>query len=171
MRWLWIDRIIDHEPDKRLVAIKNVSLAEDHLHDYLVDGQVVMPGSLIIEGMAQTAGILVGTTSKFSEKVILAKITRASFDRDVTAGDSLRYDATIERVDAAGAATNGTVDRRVAGGDAWERIGRIELMFSHIDNNMAGKAFPEHNFVFSDNFKMILDTAGLSAFVCDATQA
>ncbi len=167
MRWLWIDRIINHEPNKRLVAIKNVSLAEEHLHDYIVDGQVVMPASLLIEGMAQTAGILVGTTSNFKEKVILAKITKASFDSDVTAGDTVRYDATIDRIDDAGAATSGTVDKRVAGGDAWERIGRIELMFSHIDNNMAGTEFPEHNFVFSDNFKMILDAAGLGNYLCN----
>jgi 3-hydroxyacyl-[acyl-carrier-protein] dehydratase len=166
MRWLWIDKIIDHVPNKRLVAIKNVSLAEEHLHDYIVDGQVIMPASLLIEGMAQTAGILVGTTSKFKEKVILAKITKATFDSDVTAGDMVRYDATIDRLDEAGAATTGTVDKRVAGGDAWERIGRVELMFSHIDNNMAGRAFPKHNFVFSDNFKMILKTAGLADLAC-----
>ena len=167
MRWLWIDRIINHEPDKRLVAVKNVSLAEEHLHDYTVDGQVVMPASLLIEGMAQTAGILVGTMSGFKEKVILAKITKATFDSDVTAGDSVRYDATIDRIDEAGAATSGTIDKRLAGGDAWERIGRIELMFSHIDNNLAGTAFPEHNFVFSDNFRMILDAAGLGEFICN----
>ena len=166
MRWLWIDKIIDHVPNKRLVAIKNVSLAEEHLHDYIVDGQVIMPASLLIEGMAQTAGILVGTTSRFKEKVILAKITKATFDSDVTAGDMVRYDATIDRLDEAGAATSGTVDKRVAGGDAWERIGRVELMFSHIDNNIAGRAFPKHNFVFSDNFKMILKTAGLADLAC-----
>ncbi|MDP7008161.1 MAG: hypothetical protein QGI78_01165 [Phycisphaerales bacterium] len=168
MRWLWIDRIIDYEADRRLVAIKNVSLAEEHLHDYLVDGQVVMPASLLIEGMAQTAGILVGTTSSFKEKVILAKITKATFQSDVTAGDTVRYDATLDRIDDGGAATIGTVDKRVAGGEAWERIGRIELMFSHIDNNLAGTAFPDHNFVFSDNFKMILETAGLGNLVCNA---
>ncbi|MEY4786704.1 MAG: hypothetical protein RL692_598, partial [Planctomycetota bacterium] len=34
MRWLWIDAILLHEPNARLVAIKNVSLAEDHLHQH-----------------------------------------------------------------------------------------------------------------------------------------
>ncbi len=161
MRWLWIDCIIEYEPDQRLVAIKNVSLAEEHLHDHLVDDKPIMPFSLMIEGMAQTAGILVGSVTRFKEKVILAKITRASLDCDVTAGDTLRYDANIDRIDDGGAATVGSIDRRVPGGDAWERIGKIELMFSHIDNNMSGISFPKHNFVFSDNFKMILDTAGL----------
>jgi len=162
MRWLWIDCIVEHEAEKRLVAIKNVSLAEDVLHDHVIDGKPIMPFSLMIEGMAQTAGILVGSTTRFKEKVILAKIAKASLDCDVTAGDTVRYDATIERIDDAGASTSGTIDRRVAGGEAWERIGRIELLFSHIDNNLAGTEFPAHNFVFSDNFKMILETAGLA---------
>jgi 3-hydroxyacyl-[acyl-carrier-protein] dehydratase len=139
-----------------------VSLAEDVLHDHVIDGKPIMPFSLMIEGMAQTAGILVGSTTRFKEKVILAKIAKASLDCDVTAGDTVRYDATIERIDDAGASTSGTIDRRVAGGEAWERIGRIELLFSHIDNNLAGTEFPAHNFVFSDNFKMILETAGLA---------
>jgi len=162
MRWLWIDCIVEYEAEKRLVAIKNVSLAEDVLHDHIIDGKPILPFSLMIEGMAQTAGILVGTTSRFKEKVILAKISKASLDCDVTAGDTVRYDATIDRLDEAGASTMGTIDRRVAGGDAWERIGRVELLFSHIDNNMAGTEFPKDNFVFSDNFKMILETAGLA---------
>jgi len=162
MRWMWIDCILEHEAGSRLVAIKNVSLAEEHLHDHLVDGKPIMPFSLMIEGMAQTAGIIVGSTSGFKEKVILAKIAKATLDCDVTVGDTIRYDATIEHIDTAGAKTMGIIDRRIAGGDAWERIGKVELLFSHIDNNMAGVSFPEHNFVFSDNFKMILDTAGLS---------
>ncbi len=167
MRWLWIDCIIEHEAGSRLVAIKNVSLAEDVLHDHTIGGKPIMPFSLMIEGMAQTAGILVGSTSKFKEKVILAKIATASLDCDVTAGDTIRYDATLDRIDAAGASTSGTIDRRIAGGEAWERIGRVELLFSHIDNNMAGTEFPENNFVFSDNFKMILDTAGLGELTCN----
>lgn len=165
MRWLWIDCIIEHESEKRLVAIKNISLAEDYLHDHLVDNRPVMPFSLMIEGMAQTAGILVGSISKFKEKVILAKITRATLDKDCTAGDTIRFEATVERIDQGGASTTGTVDRRVAGGDAWERIGEVELMFSHIDNNMGGIEFPDYNFVFSDNFKMILETAGLANLI------
>jgi len=165
MRWLWIDCIIEHEPETRLVAIKNVSLAEDYLHDYIIQDTVIMPFALIIEGMAQTAGILVGSVGRFREKVILAKIAKATLDCDVTAGDTLRYEACIDRIDDAGAVTNGNIDRRVAGGDAWERIGRIDLLFSHLDNNVAGVTFPEHNFVFSDNFKMILDNAGLSNLI------
>jgi 3-hydroxyacyl-[acyl-carrier-protein] dehydratase len=168
MRWMWIDRIVEFEPEHRMVAIKNVSLAEEHLHDHFPatgdeDALPVMPASLIIEGMAQTAGVLVGSVNRFQEKVILAKITRATLDADVFPGQTIRYDATIERIDSGGASTTGSVERRSNGveGEHWVSIGRIDLMFSHIDNNMAGLDFPEENFVFSDNFRTILRTAGL----------
>jgi len=78
MRWIWIDKFVEFESGKRAVAIKNVSLAEEHLHDHF-PGYPVMPQSLLIEAMAQTSGILVGEARNFKEKVILAKITRAVF--------------------------------------------------------------------------------------------
>ena len=79
MRWWWIDKFVEFESGKRAVAIKNLSLAEEHLHDHF-PGFPVMPPSLMIEGMAQTAGILVGEARDFAEKVILAKVRRAVFN-------------------------------------------------------------------------------------------
>jgi 3-hydroxyacyl-[acyl-carrier-protein] dehydratase len=170
MRWMWIDRIVGFEPEARLVAIKNVSLAEEHLHDHFPasgghGALPVMPASLMIEGMAQTAGILVGSVRRFSEKVILAKIVRATFDADVFAGQTIRYDARLERVDDLGAATTGTVERLDHATGAWQTIGRVDLMFSHIDQNRAGLEFPEENFVFSDNFRTILRATALEDLV------
>ena len=174
MRWMWIDRIVEFESEQRMVAIKNVSLAEEHLHDHFPAtgddaARPVMPASLIIEGMAQTAGVLVGSVNGFTEKVILAKITRATLTADVFPGQTIRYDATLERIDAGGASTTGTVERRGngPGEDQWIEIGQIELMFSHVDNNMTGIEFPEENFVFSDNFRTILRTAGLEHLACN----
>jgi 3-hydroxyacyl-[acyl-carrier-protein] dehydratase len=122
-----------------------------------------MPASLMIEGMAQTAGILVGAAKRFREKVILAKIAAAEFDVDVVPGQTIRYEAQLERLDDAGASTTGIVSRldHAAGDGAWREIGRVNLMFSHIDRNVAGVTFPEDNFVFSDNFRTILRSAGL----------
>ena len=57
MRWIWIDKFEHFEPGVSAVAIKNVSQAEDHLHDHF-PGFPVMPASLMIEGMAQTAGVI-----------------------------------------------------------------------------------------------------------------
>jgi 3-hydroxyacyl-[acyl-carrier-protein] dehydratase len=172
---MWIDRIVELVPRERMVAIKNVSLAEEHLHDHFAADSArslaalpLMPASLIIEGMAQTAGILVGHAEGFREKVILAKISRAQIDRDAGPGMTLRYTATIERMDAVGASTTGTIElldhaRPEAG---FAPIGAIDLMFSHLDNNMGGAgqsglAFPSHNFVFGEGFKTLLRTSGI----------
>ncbi len=176
MRWMWIDRVVELVPRQRLVAIKNVSLAEEHLHDHFpadasrgLAALPVMPASLILEGMAQTAGILVGHAEDFREKVILAKINKAELSADAGPGMTLRYTATIERMDAAGASTRGVVDLfDHAHADAGYRtIGAIDLMFSHLDQNAGaagrpGEAFPAHNFVFGDGFKTLLRTSGIS---------
>ena len=177
MRWMWIDRIVELVPRERLVAIKNVSLAEEHLHDHFSadvagDGRgraalPVMPASLIIEGCAQSAGILVGHAEGFREKVVLAKIGSAEIARDAGPGSTLRYTARIVRLDAMGAATTIEIDlweHGTAGADSknqWERIGQVELMFSHLDQNLAGTKFPEHNFVFGESFKTLLRTSGV----------
>ena len=161
MRWMWIDRIVSLEKGRRLVAVKNISMAEEHLHAHF-PGAPVMPASLIIEGMAQTAGILVGHAEGFREKVILAKVNKAELNEDAVPGYTLRYTATIQQMDRMGASTAGTVELLdVATGTA-RQIGAIDLMFSHIDQNMAGAEFPEHNFVFSDLFKTLLDSSGIS---------
>jgi len=165
MRWIWIDRILELEKAKRCVAIKNVSLAEDVLHDHFPakDGQSakpVMPNTLIIEGMAQTAGILVGHARDFSEKVILAKIGKAIFSAAAIPGFTIRYTAEIDRIDDLGGSTTGTVELLdPATGDA-RPLAQIELLFSHIDQNRAGLEFPEHNFVFTSQFMDLLHAGG-----------
>lgn len=169
MRWMWIDRVVELEKGERLVAVKNVSLAEEHLHDHFAADEFgealpVMPSTLILEGMAQSAGILVGHAESFREKVILAKIGKAEVTRDATPGTTLRYTAQITRMDAAGAATSGTIElldhARVDAG--FERIGGAEMMFSHLDQNRSGMVFPEHNFVFGEGFKTLLRTSGIA---------
>src|ERR687898_46307 len=77
MRWFWIDRFIEFESGKTAKAIKNVTLAEEHLHDHY-PGFPVMPGSLMLEGMAQTGGILLGEANDFRHIVILAKIPKVT---------------------------------------------------------------------------------------------
>jgi 3-hydroxyacyl-[acyl-carrier-protein] dehydratase len=160
MRWMWIDRIVSIEKGRRLVAVKNVSMAEEHLHDHF-PGTPVMPASLIIEGMAQTAGILVGHAESFREKVILAKVSKAELSEDAVPGYTLRYTATIQQMDKVGASTTGVVELVDVATGAARQIGAIDLMFSHIDQNMAGAEFPEHNFVFSDLFKTLLESSGV----------
>ncbi|MCH8508196.1 MAG: hypothetical protein LAT64_05425 [Phycisphaerales bacterium] len=122
-----------------------------------------MPASLIVEGMAQTAGILVGHAEGFKEKVVLAKVSRAELDLDAQPGDTLRYTAEIEQFSPVGASTRGTIELLswTAKGPAEPRIfGRVDLMFSHLDNNLGGEKYPEHNFVFSESFSTLLSLSG-----------
>jgi len=160
MRWIWIDKFVEFQSGKRAVTVKNVTLAEEHLHDHF-PGFPVMPESLMIEAMAQTAGILVGEAKKFQEKVILAKIKKAVFFHYVKPGDTLKLAAEIESITPEAASTTGKItctDKLIA---------EIDLMFSHIDQNLAGKKFPEENFVFTGMFESLLrdiliDNAGSS---------
>tara|TARA_B100001059_G_scaffold52970_2_gene46964 strand:+ start:13561 stop:14076 length:516 start_codon:yes stop_codon:yes gene_type:complete len=165
---MWIDQIVAFAAGESMSAVKNVSLSEEHMHDHFpaddrFQAEPVMPASLMIEGMAQTAGILVGAVNNFTEKVVLAKIARAELDAEVRPGATIRYDALIDRIDDAGAATSGTVSVREPDAEEWHQIGHVDLMFSHVDHNMAGLDFPEENFVFSDNFKTVLRSAGLES--------
>jgi len=149
MRWIWIDRFEEFIPGKRATAIKNVSLAEEHLHDHW-EAFPIHPASLMIEGMAQTAGILVGQATDFKEKVILAKISNAEFDDIVVPGDQVTFQAEIETMTREAAFTKGTVLRN------GRPIGRVDLMFSQIDHNLAGAKFPRENFVFTGQFRRLV---------------
>ncbi len=151
MRWIWIDKFIEFKSRDHAVSVKNVSLAEEQVHD-LYPAFPIAPNSLIVEGMAQTAGLLVGEARGFAEKVVLAKIGRATFHRLVRPGETITFEARIEQLSDQGASTSGTAKV----GEAL--VAQIELMFSHVDQNMAGLEFPEHNFVFTDQFKELVKT-------------
>src|SRR4026209_670116 len=129
MRWIWIDKFIEFTSRQSATAQKNVSLAEEHLHD-LYPLFPIMPHSLIVEGMAQTAGILVGEARNFAEKVILAKIGKATFHRLVRPGETIIYAAKIEQLSEQGASIAGTVTATAVDHPSPEKVADIELMFS-----------------------------------------
>ncbi len=149
MRWIWIDKFLEFNSGVSAVSLKNVTLAEEHLHDHF-PGFPIMPECLMIEAMAQTAGILVGEARRFKEKVILAKVKNAVFHHYVRPGDTITLHAAIESIAPEAASTTGEIRR----GD--DVVAQISLMFSHIDNNLGGKQFPEENFVFTDMFNSLL---------------
>lgn len=151
MRWIWIDTFVEFASAQRASAIKNVSLAEDYLHDHF-PGYPVFPPTLMIEGMAQTAGILVGEAKGFAENVILAKIRRAEFDDYAKPGDQLRYDAQVDSLDERAAVTSGVILKNQ------KRIGVVDLIFSHVNQSDQAAEMPEHNFVFTEQFLRILNS-------------
>ena len=148
---MWIDKFVAFEKGTRAVAVKNISLAEDHLHDHF-PGYPVMPPGLMIEGMAQTAGILVGEARGFAENVILAKIRTVEFQDYAVPGDQLRYDAVLESLDERAAVTSGSVSKN------GKPIGRMDLIFSHVTQAESVTDMPDHNFVFTEQFTELLAT-------------
>ena len=94
MRWFWIDRFRKFVRGRSATAVKNVTLAEEHLHDHF-PGVALMPNTLVIEGMAQTAGLLVADSLGFKIQVVLAKIAKADFRFDAVPGDTIEYAAEI----------------------------------------------------------------------------
>lgn len=155
MRWIWIDRFTAFESGKSATAIKNVSLAEDHFREHF-PGYPVMPAPLILEGLAQTGGILVGEARQFREKVVLAKIPQAQFLREVYAGETLTYHASILTLRDEGASVQCS---------AWvgnETIVQTEIFFAHLDQARSGAIFGDKNFVFTGGLK---DMLGLSKLI------
>jgi 3-hydroxyacyl-[acyl-carrier-protein] dehydratase len=72
MRFLLIDRILDLQPGKSLVAVKNLSMAEEYLADHF-PGFPVMPGVLMLEALTQAGAWLVRETEDFAHSVVLLK--------------------------------------------------------------------------------------------------
>ena len=107
MRWTWIDRFTAFEPGRSATAVKCLSLAEDHFADHF-PGFPVMPAPLILEGLAQTGGILVGEANQYRENVVLAKMS-AKFHREAMAGEQLRYTTRIVDLSESGARVSGEV--------------------------------------------------------------
>jgi 3-hydroxyacyl-[acyl-carrier-protein] dehydratase len=151
MRWFWIDRFIEFESGSHAKAVKNVTLAEEHLHDHF-PGFAVMPGSLMIEGLAQTGGILLGEVNDFEYAVILAKVPKVTFHSWATPGDSLLYTARLMDVREEG----GTVECTAHVGE--RLVAEAEIVFVHMDpSDPSLGAIDQKNFVFSMNLMGILD--------------
>ena len=149
MRWVWIDRFVDFQSGKSARAVKNLSLAEDYFGEHF-PGYPVMPAALVLEGLAQTGGILVGEANHFQEKVVLAKIPRAIFHREMLAGEQLVYEAEIQNLRPEGASVQGRV--LVDGQVTVE----AEIFFAHLDQSRSKQIFGEDNFVFSGEMKYLL---------------
>jgi 3-hydroxyacyl-[acyl-carrier-protein] dehydratase len=93
--FLLVDRITELE-DMRVVGIKNVTINEPHFTGHF-PGYPVMPGVLIIEAMAQVAGVLVLSRMQDRDRklVFLATIEQAKFRKPVVPGDQLRIEVNL----------------------------------------------------------------------------
>ena len=97
--FLLVDRIVEIEPGKRVVGIKNVTFNEPFFPGHF-PGQPIMPGVLIVEAMAQTAGILVFNSlpqEDHKKMVFFLGIDNVRFRKPVIPGDQLRMELEITR--------------------------------------------------------------------------
>ena len=152
MRWIWIDRFVEFRRGEFARAIKQWTLAED-LFAYHFPEYPVVPAALLIEGLAQTGGILVGDANDFREKVVLAKIPKAAFHIDVLAGQEVTYDVTLVHLRTEGAIVSG----RIMAGN--RLVAEAEIYFAHLDQSRSHQVFGDRNFVFSGELKHLLGLA------------
>src|SRR6516165_7635044 len=113
--FLLVDRIVEMEPE-RIVGIKQVTLNEPFFQGHFPDFPV-MPGVLIVEAMAQAAGVLVlkSMPDRANKLVLLVAIENARFRRPVVPGDTLRMEMKVIKRKASVAKMAGvaTVDGQV----------------------------------------------------------
>jgi len=112
---LLVDKILEIEPGRRIVGIKNVTATEEFFQGHF-PGYPIMPGVLILESMAQIAGILILITRNTPGALsFFAKVEKAQFKKPVRPGDSIVTEATLDvlRGPIAKATVVGRVDGEV----------------------------------------------------------
>ena len=91
----------ESEPEKRLIGVKNISINEPFFNGHF-PGNAVMPGVLIIESMAQAAGMLANLDAELHGKrgslYYLVKVDKARFNKTVVPGDQLTLDVVQKRI-------------------------------------------------------------------------
>lgn len=94
--FLLVDRVLESEPGKRLVALKNVTINEPFFEGHF-PAKPVMPGVLLIEAMAQATGLLAMESADVPEEAIyyLVGVDKVRFKRPVVPGDQLRFEVEV----------------------------------------------------------------------------
>lgn len=95
---LLVDAVVEHEPGRRIVAVKNVTVNEEFFQGHF-PGTPLMPGVLMIEALVQVASILLlyQDNGHSSTRALLRRVTNAKFRRQVVPGDRLRLVVTVGR--------------------------------------------------------------------------
>lgn len=125
--FLLVDRILEIEPGKRIVGLKNVTANEPHFTGHFPE-RPIMPGVLIVEAMAQVGAVLMLQEAAHQNKLaVLAGIDGMRFRRMVVPGDQLRIEITVLkfRGGIGKVAASATVDGQL--------VTEGELLFSIVD--------------------------------------
>jgi 3-hydroxyacyl-[acyl-carrier-protein] dehydratase len=125
MRFLFVDRILEMVPGKCIRAVKLIAPDEDYFRDHF-PGFPVVPGVLLTEMMAQTAGKCLDAEDRARGKAMLARIQSASFREWVRPGQTAVIYAEVRSSRSQFATANGWIE--VAG----RRVCSAEMMFSFV---------------------------------------
>lgn len=113
MRHFHLDRVESIEPGVRAVGVRAVAMSDDAFVDHF-PGNPVLPGVYLLEGLAQTAGVLLWETSENTRIAVMVSIERARFPAFARPGELVRLAVDIESYDGRAARVRGvaTVDDR-----------------------------------------------------------
>ena len=111
MRHFWLDRITQLEPGVRATGVKAVALSEDQFNDHF-PGNPVLPGVYLLEGLAQTAGVLLQRSDFEHRLALMATIERARFTGFARPGDQVTLEVEIESLEGGYARVRGTASVR-----------------------------------------------------------
>ncbi len=132
--FLLVDRVIEFEPSLRVAAIKNVSVNEPFFQGHW-PGLPIMPGVLIVEALAQAAGILIALSLERTDRVaLIAAIDDVKLRRPVTPGDQLRLEVEARRIKLSSASVHGVA--RVGG----QVAASASIRFIMIDPDRAARS-------------------------------
>jgi len=134
MRFLLLDKILELDPEGGLArGVKCVALSDDVFADHF-PGSPVMPGALMLEGMAQLAGVLAEARVKRQGRsdlmAVLTMVDRARFRRVVRPGDRLLYRAEVVSVSEDGARMTTMALLDAAGTDEQPKAAEAEITFA-----------------------------------------
>jgi 3-hydroxyacyl-[acyl-carrier-protein] dehydratase len=153
VRWFWIDRFVEFVRDTKARTIKNITFGEEPIDNYLPSCPHY-PHSLMIEGMAQTGGLLVSQAEGFTRKTVLAKVSKAIFHRVVVPGDCIELEALVQAKHASGAVIEGKITC------AGQSVAEMELWFAFLDDSFGAEAlFPPEDLMRTLRILRLFDVA------------
>jgi len=133
---LLVDRILEIEPGKRAVGLKNVTINEDFFNGHF-PGQAMMPGVLILEAMAQVGGVMMLSLPSHQNKLaVIGGIENVRFRKPVVPGDTLITEVEVLHIRK----SFGKV--RLTGRVNNEVVASCEMMFGLVDRRTDASVDP-----------------------------